>query len=118
MQTRSKSRIVKNKVFSIQVDKESEIKEPQSFASTVKSIQWQTAMKEEMDDLIQQQTWKLVPLPPDKNLVGCKWIYKIKKDPDGSVARYKARLVANRYSQEAGLNYYETFSHVVKTTTV
>ncbi|KAB2628700.1 hypothetical protein D8674_033495 [Pyrus ussuriensis x Pyrus communis] len=106
--TRSKSGIVKKNVISVQVDKESEIKEPQSFASAIKSIQdgnihlriaplgdvgcHKIAMKEEMDALIRQQTWKLVPLLPDKNLVGCKWIYKIKENLDGFVARYKARL--------------------------
>ena len=47
-------------------------------------------------------------------MVGCKLMYKVKKHPDGSVARYKARLVAKRFSQEAGLDYYETFSLVVK----
>lgn len=74
-------------------------------------------MKEEMDASIQQNTWKLMPLPPDKNLVGCKWIYKIKRHPYGLMARYKARPVA-KGSQEAGLNYYETFSPVVKPTTI
>lgn len=71
-----------------------------------------------MDALLQQQTWKLVSLPPNKNLVRCKWIYKIKKNLDVSVARYKARLVAKRFSQEVGLDYYDTFSLVVKPTLV
>ncbi|KAM1143556.1 hypothetical protein ACFX15_031820 [Malus domestica] len=118
MQTRSKSGIVKKKVFSATVSGELSSTEPQTFSAASKFVEWQVAMKEEMQALVQQQTWKLVPLPPNKNLVGCKWIYKIKKNVDGSVARYKTRLVAKGFSQEAGLDYYETFSPVVKPITV
>ncbi|KAM2155327.1 hypothetical protein ACFX1Q_047045 [Malus domestica] len=120
MMTRSKSGIFKkNKTFYVEVKSEDySLKEPQSFYATSKLSQWQGAMQEEMDALIQQKTWTLVHLPPNKNLVGCKWIYKIKKHPDGIVAQYKAMFVAKGFSQEVGLDYYETFSHVVKPTTV
>ena len=59
-----------------------------------------------------------MPLPPAKNLVGCKWVYRIKKNVDGSIARYKARLVGKGFSQKEGIDYNETFSPVVKPTTV
>ena len=53
-----------------------------------------------------------------KNLVGCKWIFKIKKYVDGSIARHKARLVAQGFSQEPGQDYSETFSPMVQPTNV
>ncbi|CAN6580831.1 unnamed protein product [Malus baccata var. baccata] len=54
----------------------------------------------EFTALHSQGTWSLVPLPPNKNLVGCKWVFKIKKVADGNISRYKARLVAKGFNQE------------------
>ena len=63
-------------------------------------------------------TWDLVDLPPDKSIISCKWVYKIKTKSDGSIERYKAHLVAKRYAQEYGINYEETFTHVTRITFV
>ena len=51
-------------------------------------------MDEEMDALDVNETWDLVPLPEGKNVIGCKWVYKVKYNSDGTISRYKARLVA------------------------
>ncbi|KAM1717266.1 hypothetical protein COP2_025402 [Malus domestica] len=98
MQTRSKSGIVKKKVLLTTVEDfggiDLNLTEPSIYKSALKIPVWMSAMKEELSALSKQGTWSLVPLPTHKNLVGCKWIFKIKKHADGSIARHKARLVA------------------------
>jgi hypothetical protein len=84
----------------------------------MKSSQWQLVMSEEYDALLKNDTWTLVPSRPGMNLVDCKWIFKIKRHADGSIERYKVRLVAKGFSQRYGLDYVEMFSPVIKPTTV
>lgn len=59
-----------------------------------------------------------VPRPLNVNVVDCKWVYKLKRDQTGAVKRYKARLVAKGFNQQPGIDYHETFSPVVKATTI
>lgn len=75
-------------------------------------------MHEEYDALIKQGTWSLVPPQPHKNIASCKWIFKIKRNSDGTISRHKARLVARGFSQEEGIDYAKTFGPMVRHTTV
>jgi hypothetical protein len=71
-----------------------------------------------MEALLKNETWTLVLLPKGNKTVGCKWVFSIKHKVNGSIDRYKARLVAKRYTQTYGIDYQETFSPVAKLNTV
>ena len=71
-------------------------------------------MTEELQAFTSIYTWDLVDLPPDKSMVGCKWVYKIKTHVDGSIDRHKARLVAKSFTQKYGIDYEETFAPVAR----
>lgn len=92
--------------------------EPTCYSEAIKSSQWRTAMNAEFDALLQNKTWSLVSPPPAVNVVGCRWIYKLKKKADGSIDRYKARLVSKGFHQQEGVDFTEIFSPVVKHATI
>lgn len=97
------------------------VDEPQTYNQAMKSDEkdhWITAMKEEFNSLVKNNTWELVDRIDGQSIVDNKWIFKIKRNSDNSIERYKARLVARGFTQEYGVNYYETFSPVVRFTSI
>ena len=82
--------------------------------SSAESSRWKAAMTEEYNSLTSHQTWELVDLPEGKNLVGCKWVYKTKRNAFGEIDRFKARLVAQGFSQQHGVDFDEVFAPVAR----
>ena len=72
--------------------------------------QWEKAMEEELTNCAKMGTWDLIPmsvLPPNADLVDCRWVYKIKTTSSGDISRWRARIVARGYSQRPGIDYNE-----------
>jgi hypothetical protein len=92
--------------------------EPTCCEQVIGNPKWDNAMDEEMAALDANATWELVTLPEDKKVIRCKWVYKVKHNADGSVSRYKVRLVAKGYAQTHGIDYEETYSPIAKMTII
>lgn len=78
---------------------------PTTYSQAAKSPHWTQAMNEEFQALKTTNTWSLVPHHPSYNVIGCKWVYRVKYNADGSLDRYKAHLVAKGFHQQAGLDF-------------
>ena len=75
-------------------------------------------MSSEFTSTTDNHTWDLEALTQRMNVVGCRWVFTIKYNPDGKIDKYKARIVAKGYHQQQGVDYTDTFSPVIKSTTI
>lgn len=92
--------------------------EPSTLLQALKDKRWRGAMSTEMDAFARNHTYDLVPRHPDQNVVGCIWIYKYKYNPNGTHKSCKGRLFAKGYNHQQGYDYTDTFSPVIKSTTL
>jgi hypothetical protein len=92
--------------------------EPTCYEEAAEKKVWKDAMIEEYQSIIKNDVWDVVPRPKEKSVVSSKWIYKTKHSADGSIEKYKARFVARGFSQKEGIDYEETFSPVVRYTSI
>ena len=117
MSTRSRHGISKpKKIFSLLTQTQSPL--PKSYFQALDDPNWNPSMNVEYDAIIKSDTYDLVPRPPNTNIVRSMWLHKHKYDANGVFRKHKSRLVANGKSQEHGIDYGETFSHVVKPATI
>ena len=115
MQTRSKSGIHDSRLHPSLFLAHSE---PKTVKQATENPDSFTAMQEECDALLKNRTWDLVPLPPNRQAIGYKWIFRVKENADGSINKFKARLVAKGFHQIHSFDFHETFSPVVNPATL
>jgi histone deacetylase 1/2 len=94
------------------------IGEPRNLPAALNDPHWCAAMQEEYNALMENKTWTLVPSSTNKNLIDCKWVYRIKHHADGTIDCYKARLVAKGFKKRYDIDYGDTFSPVVEIATI
>ncbi|GJY35446.1 retrovirus-related pol polyprotein from transposon TNT 1-94 [Tanacetum coccineum] len=88
--------------------------EPKNINEALKDESWIVAMQEELNQFVANDVWELVPLPISQSVIGTKWVFRNKLDENGIVSRNKARLVAQGYNQQEGIDYDETYAPVAR----
>lgn len=91
---------------------------PSCYTEASKDPNWRPPMDKEINAHIRNGTWSLVPYEKWMNIIGSKWVFRVKQKPDGTIDVRKARLVAKGYNQREGFDYADTFSPVIKPSTI
>jgi hypothetical protein len=97
------------------------VKEPESFKEVLNSPEkdkWMEAIHEELNSIEENETWELTDLPPGRKSIGSKWVFTLKKDETGAIAQYKARLVAQGFTQKYNVDYFDVFAPVARPATL
>ena len=96
----------------------SSVEIPKNVQDALKIPEWKEVVLEKMRTLEKNKTWEVVTLPKGKTTIGCKWVFTIKYNSDGSLQRYKACFVAKGFAQTCEIDYSKTFSPIAKLNTV
>lgn len=85
--------------------------DPRNVKETLLDLNWRNTMEVELKALqANKKTWSLVIPPPNANIITCRWVFKVKRNSDGSFASCKALLVARGFNQIEGLDFHDTYS--------
>ncbi|KAG8480419.1 hypothetical protein CXB51_025096 [Gossypium anomalum] len=94
------------------------IVEPSNYEEAARDMNWKRAMEAELDMIQKNQTWDLVKRPEKKKVIGVRWVFRARFNANGSLNKYKARLVVKGYSQQYGIDFEETFAPVARLDTI
>ena len=97
------------------------VPEPGSYKQAMggdQAPEWTEAVKEELAAIEENQVWNLAGLPPGRRAIGARWVFKLKRNEAGEIVRFKARLVAQGFTQREGVDYEDTFAPVANFTTI